>query len=563
MNVRQKNLSIYLLITIFSVIFLWNFEVKYGFFPTDESRTLGLTQRLFFKQIPHVDFSYQSFMGSMYLHIYALLIPKYKLAILRIISILMVHLYTYNVLSLTNLFRSKSNYFKIPLWLGATYLNIHWYDFFIWPTIDAIFIISFGILLLKKNKIAGLVVMGFAPLFKTPFVLSVGAYIVYRNIQGFKFYNFIKEALISSLPSFVYISVTYFSGGFNNLYQETLLSPINWYYWNIWFHRLGFYEKEIIPIVLIIIGSVFIPIKNQKIKSYLLYLNCILYLTFIGFLNYDGWGYSPSLNLINLFLIFFMFIKFYKDLPDLFHALFACYILEVGAMMSMSWVYGLWLNGTLIVLIFLFLYEKINIKNFKYVFGIFFVLISMSNVIELLNFRGDYIWKSNPGRSVIRSSVDLSYNLNEINEVYGSIYVDKNTFQYLDDVDKCLDKIGSKNVSIFPDNPVLYYLYELNNPLYLDWYEVGYVGNRREYYNEMIFEDLKKSTEENTYILLQSYRVPRLISDLSFEEVSQINEEPWPDNMESVFEEFYVPIKQTYSFDQTRCKSFTVLRINN
>ena len=173
MNIRQKTSSIYILVTVVSVIFLWNFEVKFGFFPTDESRTLGLTQRLFFKQTPHVDFSYQSFMGSMYLHLYALLIPKYKLAILRIISILMVHFYTYNVLNLTNLYRTKNLYFKIFLWLAATYLNIHWYDFFIWPTIDAIFIISFGVLLLKKNKTAGLIVMGFAPLFKTPFVLSV------------------------------------------------------------------------------------------------------------------------------------------------------------------------------------------------------------------------------------------------------------------------------------------------------------------------------------------------------------------------------------------------------
>lgn len=563
MNIRQKTSSIYILVTVVSVIFLWNFEVKFGFFPTDESRTLGLTQRLFFKQTPHVDFSYQSFMGSMYLHLYALLIPKYKLAILRIISILMVHFYTYNVLNLTNLYRTKNLYFKIFLWLAATYLNIHWYDFFIWPTIDAIFIISFGVLLLKKNKTAGLIVMGFAPLFKTPFVLSVAAYILYRNLINFKINNFIKEALISSLPSFIYISATYFSGGFNNLYQETLLSPVNWDYWNIWFHRLGFYEKELIPVLMIFVGLVFIPFKNLKIKTNFIYINCILFLFFIGFLNYDSWGYNPSLNLINLFLIFFIFIKYFKDLPDIFHALFVCYILEVGAMMSMSWVYGLWLNGTLIVLIFLFLYEKINIKNLKYFFSVLFVLISLTNVVELLNFRGDYIWKSNPARSVARSSIDLSYNLNEINEVYGPIFVDKNTYQYLKDVDECLEKIDSKNVSIFPDNPILYYLYELNNPSYLDWYEVGYVGNRRDYYNEMIFKNLNKFEGENTYLLLQSYRVPRLISELSFEEVSQIIEEPWPDYMESIFEEFYVPIKQTYNIGQTTCKSFTVLRVNN
>jgi hypothetical protein len=79
----------------------------------------------------------------------------------------------------------------------------------------------------------------------------------------------------------------------------------------------------------------------------------------------------------------------------------------------------------------------------------------------------------------------------------------------------------------------------------------------------MIFKNLNKFEGENTYLLLQSYRVPRLISELSFEEVSQIIEEPWPDYMESIFEEFYVPIKQTYNIGQTTCKSFTVLRVNN
>ena len=60
----------------------------------------------------------------------------------------------------------------------------------------------------------------------------------------------------------------------------------------------------------------------------------------------------------------------------------------------------------------------------------------------------------------------------------------------------------------------------------------------------MIFKNLNKFEGENTYLLLQSYRVPRLISELSFEEISQIIEEPWPDYMESIFEEFYVPINR-------------------
>ena len=86
----MKNLKpsfTYSITAFISIFFLWHLEIKYGFFPTDESRTLGLTQRLLFKQIPHVDFSYQSFMGSMYLHFYALLIPKYKVAILSLIHI--------------------------------------------------------------------------------------------------------------------------------------------------------------------------------------------------------------------------------------------------------------------------------------------------------------------------------------------------------------------------------------------------------------------------------------------------------------------------------------------
>ena len=118
-------------------------------------------------------------------------------------------------------------------------------------------------------------------------------------------------------------------------------------------------------------------------------------------------------------------------------------------------------------------------------------------------------------------------------------------------------------MSIFPDNPVLYYIYELNNPVYLDWYEVGYVGNRKAHYNKMIFNNLSESTSKETYIFLQSYRATRLISEIPYERVSKLNTTPWPDNMENVFEEFYNSLKNTYSSDISTCKSFTVIHINN
>jgi hypothetical protein len=291
-------------------------------------------------------------------------------------------------------------------------------------------------------------------------------------------------------------------------------------------------------------------------------------------MDYTTWGYKPYLNLINLFLIFFIFIKNYENLPDIFEALFVCYILEVGAMMSMSWVYGQWTTGSLLVLIYLYLDEnsfldkKVNLPGkFSIKIGsislVLFILLSSANVLELSKFRAENIWKSNPGRSVKKSDIDLSYNLNNISENYGSIFVDKNTFQYLKDIDECLSTINSKNVSIFPDNPVLYYIYELNNPVYLDWYEVGYVGNRKDYYNKIIFKNLYESTSEDTYIFLQSYRATRLISEIPYERVSQLNTAPWPDNMENVFEEFYNSLKNTYSSDLSTCKSFTVIHINN
>lgn len=571
---KNTTSKIYLVVSLVSVFFVWHLEAKFGFFPTDESRTLGLTQRLFFKQTPHVDFSYQSFMGSMYLHLYALLVPKYKLAILRIISILMVHGYTLYILRLSSLYNSKNLLLKIFFWISATYLNIHWFDYFIWPTLDSLFIITLGITVTKKNNTLGLLLLGLAPLFKTPFLLSVGAYIVFKNIKNFKISIFIKESIISGLPLLIYLLVTFTSGGFNNLYKETLLSPINWDYWNIWFHRLGYYEKQLILFLFLFIAANYIPLKNPVLKNT---LNLIYFLSFFVMLyslDYTTWGYKPYLNLINLFLIFFIFIKNYENLPDIFEALFVCYILEVGAMMSMSWVYGQWTTGSLLVLIYLYLDEnsfldkKVNLPSkFSIKIGsislVVFILLSSANVLELSKFRAENIWKSNPGRSVKKSDVDLSYNLNNISDNYGSIFVDKNTFQYLKDIDECLSSINSKNVSIFPDNPVLYYIYELNNPVYLDWYEVGYVGNRKAHYNKMIFNNLSESTSKETYIFLQSYRATRLISEIPYERVSKLNTTPWPDNMENVFEEFYNSLKNTYSSDISTCKSFTVIHINN
>ena len=95
------------------------------------------------------------------------------------------------------------------------------------------------------------------------------------------------------------------------------------------------------------------------------------------------------------------------------------------------------------------------------------------------------------------------YNLDEINEKFGNIYTTKNVFNYLTELDKCINEIPHNRISIVPESPQLAFIFDLNDPLPLDW--IMKFGKEKNYLYNIISESTKNL--ENSVVFLQSYKL--------------------------------------------------------
>ena len=194
--------------------------------------------------------------------------------------------------------------------------------------------------------------------------------------------------------------------------------------------------------------------------------------------------------------------------------------------------------------------KKININLVSL---IFFTVILFSFAIpvqNLLSFKSDYIYRDKPKK-------ELSYNLNNLNTRYGNVYTSDTVYKYLESIQFCLEKYDSKKVSIFPDNPALYFIYDLENPIPVDWYTAGVEG-KVEYDDIRIKETMKNESYKNSFVFLQSYKVSKLMN-LDIKEINSLNVDPFPEYLQGFYENIYDYLKDRESTSIDYCQSFTVL----
>lgn len=576
MKIIKKEKALFSIAIILLTYFYWQIHGKFGFIPRDEARVLGLAQRISNGEIPHRDFMYQTLMGSAYLHYFHLLIPSFNVQIQRIVSILMFQGYSLLLLNLSDKYKSLDIFSKILLFAISTILNIHYYEFTIWPTIDGIFVIALGSLLIfkyKKYNIFGFLMIGLSPLFKTPFYVSVFFIVVFSTviIEKFSFENFIKKSFISGLPTIMYILYISAYGGFTKLIEETVNQPsYKWELVNSWIHHLGFYEKRLIPLSFLLVLLITLQLKNKEnvLKLSLFSLATMAFI--INILDFGSMTYKPIINLLNLFFCFIYFVKFFKKkYPDTFIAFVVCYSIEFGAMMSVGWRYGLYVSGTVLVLIlisvinFEVIAKKISeksrftqnssaIKNL--LIPVLFILVFLIPIKDMILFQWNYIYVDKPRE-------ELVFNLNDLeSERYGNIYTSNTVYKYLESIEYCLDKYDTKRISIFPDNPLLYFIYDLENPIPVDWLTAS-VSMTQDYYPRRIKEVIDSPGYVGSIILLQSYKVSKLPT-IDINKIDMVNEDPFPDYVQEVYRDLYDYLRDRENTEIDYCKSFTVL-INN
>ena len=548
--------------SIFLTLILWEIDGKYGFNPSDEARVLGMVQRLYNGEVPHKDFMYQTFVGSAYLHFFHILVPSLNLQFQRILSILMFQIYSIALLRLSPKFNSLKLSYKVPIFIISSILNMHYFEFTIWPTVDGIFTLAVGSFLIfrvEKFKLLGYFIIGLSPLMKTPFILSTIAIIFFDNVivNRFNLKKFLISSLSASISSLSYLVYVTLNGGFSNLLEESLNQPNNSLeLLNSWIHHLGFYEKTLIPLS-ILLTLYFLNTKSMKPKILTNpFLKLFILFIVINSLNFGEMTYKPIINLLNLFFIFILFLKSFKTkISKETSAFFVCYAIEVGAIMSIGWRWGLFVSGTVLVLILLSIMDFIDldIKRNEFISLIVIILIFINPVRNLLQFKSEYIYLDKP-------KSELTYNLNNLDSRFGNIYTSENVYIYLESIQECLEQYETTKISIFPDNPSLYFIFKLNNPIPVDWHTMGVEGKVA--YDDIRIKNKMLSDEYvGSVVFLQSFKVSRL-KNLTPDEVVTLNPNPFPDLLQNHYIDVYNYLKSRDGTVITSCNSFTVL-INN
>ncbi len=548
--------------SFFLTLILWEIDGKYGFNPSDEARVLGMVQRLYNGEVPHKDFMYQTFVGSAYLHFFHILVPSLNLQFQRILSILMFQIYSIALLRLSPKFNSLKLSYKVPIFIISSILNMHYFEFTIWPTVDGIFTLAVGSFLIfrvEKFKLLGYFIIGLSPLMKTPFILSTIAIIFFDNVivNRFNLKKFLISSLSASISSLSYLVYVTLNGGFSNLLEESLNQPNNSLeLLNSWIHHLGFYEKTLIPLS-ILLTLYFLNTKSMKPKILTNpFLKLFILFIVINSLNFGEMTYKPIINLLNLFFIFILFLKSFKTkISKETSAFFVCYAIEVGAIMSIGWRWGLFVSGTVLVLILLSILDFIDldIKRNEFISLIVIILIFINPVRNLLQFKSEYIYLDKP-------KSELTYNLNNLDSRFGNIYTSENVYIYLESIQECLEQYETTKISIFPDNPSLYFIFKLNNPIPVDWHTMGVEGKVA--YDDIRIKNKMLSDEYvGSVVFLQSFKVSRL-KNLTPNEVVTLNPNPFPDLLQNHYIDVYNYLKSRDGTDITSCNSFTVL-INN
>ena len=252
---------------------------------------------------------------------------------------------------------------------------------------------------------------------------------------------------------------------------------------------------------------------------------------FVIFFNYDFLivEYRPFTNIFNFILIVGIFLSFkIKSIPTSFLPLLIIYFTEASAMVSQGYRWGQWLIGLNIVATYLIVDELSNPDNnvkknrsFAYLKIHNLLRLDSISIVNKLNLRN--IGNFNTILVVILIliisfqttlfRIDTTYynfskniyttNLYNLNPVFGNIYATPEIYDYLESLTECINKEANNKISVFPDNPQVSYLFELDDPLPLDWFISGTKASNK--ITERIIT--KVENHEDFIIFLQSYKV--------------------------------------------------------
>ena len=532
----NKNIFFILIPLIFTLIY-YRFEVIYGFNPTDEGRNFALINRVLNFDIPHKDFTFTHFIGSTLLHFYQEFIPSHNIQISRMQNMLFMFFYSYVFLDKIEAFKNSNFLYKIILFFATSLINFHIFPMFSWPTVDGIFLFSLFLFLedkLSKSKQKfGYLILGFLPLIKFGFVLLIPTIFI-RNIYFKKNINVseqVKYLKYSCIPLFVYTMIISLFGGFKDLVSVTTdtvfqldlylnglgLNSITWiYYTVIAFTFLQISLKKKSRFAANICIFIYLYILETRYFNVLLDKN-ISEMTPIGISQMYEFN-KPNIFLLGLFFfVFNLFNKKFKNFKNEFEILFLLLAVEASSILSFGWKLSQWVYGSILMTLLIIINRSKLQDSDKSVIDTkkssVILILSIFSIILLNTFqqRNDYNYRD-------LGNSELQYNLIEVDKSFGNIKTNKNTFSYLNNLKTCSTQIDSSRIHFFPDNPIMYFILDIQNPLPISWHEA--ISEEVKLDNLKTEEKISLLTKDDFpfYIILQDNFAALLINE-SYDEV--------------------------------------------
>jgi hypothetical protein len=515
-TILHKKLTFYIFIILY-IYYLWNFDAKFGFSPTDEARILGYIERISNGDLPHLDFIFPHLAGTAYLYYFFNFLDSDVIFLQRFIGVLNLVLYSYILLKILGKEFTKQNaIIKFLLLVLSLNINMHTFSLYIWSTTDAILIsilASYFIHKSDKFKLLGYFLLGSVPILKSGFIFSTLILFIYFILnEELSIKRLIRPSISFSIIPFSYLGLLFFNGGIDEMFYELFVLPK---FWNRWFQNLGLFDFKLITTTFITCLPFFFI--HKRIKNFDIAIPILFSIIFIVFSeDFSLISHKPRFFLYSLFVFIAIYIQ-KKNTPDLLDfelPFLLCVVLGFCSTLSDGWAVSLWVNGSILALSIMLIFkvsillnsylDKNEVKTFLKLLII--VLIFYIPFTENTEARNNYTYRD------LSDNSKLTYNLKNLNKYYGNIYTSENVYEYLSSIQECISKIDSKNISVYPDNPIIYSMYNLKNPLIIDRYEGYFVST--DYDDIKLFkniENLNADPDAEFAILLQTYPANRLV----------------------------------------------------
>ncbi|MBN1272435.1 MAG: hypothetical protein JXB26_09200 [Candidatus Aminicenantes bacterium] len=463
------------------VLFSWA-----GYNPSDDGFILAYSRRILEGQIPHLDFISIRPVGSAILHLPVVLLGGgYTYWISRFVVwcefAVMAAAWTHVFSSFASL---KVRLFDKTLFFFVAYIfSVHTFPVMAWHTIDGLLMISLGLVWTRKKKPAvkfiGFFFLGLSCLFKQSFIPAVFVLPFIWNEWKNK-----KTWVAIFLPGLLYSGYLLVAGAFGDAFIQLCFQT--------GIIQAGFisYLTEWITFPLGIIWGFLSCLLMYRRKL----LNGVFKPNFLRAAGMTALGVSLFTYPAGLWmgravwnlafwlfgivagtaLYFFLFAK-RSERGNVLKPVLSALVIAWSVSLSKGYNSPSLAAGILALVILLLIFSVFPSgagKNVKRLFGLLKCALLIMSV-------GAFVWARYNHIYLERPASDLEYSLEDIFPGTKKIRTNENTFRFLKDLDRAVEKYRGEEFTIIPDCAGYWVKASQVNPLSIDWLQPVELKNQR------------------------------------------------------------------------------------